>query len=126
MLRYFQSLPGRLLAFAIALPLVGALLPWHGEHAGLGALSLLAGLALAFVACGLSLEKHAAFAMTAMFAIPGAVFAYLGVVILLVPLAHGLVYLMALAALVLIVVALRPSLLAAGGTRPRTLRLHRI
>jgi hypothetical protein len=126
MLRYFQSLPGRFLAFAIALPLAGALLPWHGEHAGLGALPLIAGLALAFVACGLSLEKHAAFAMTAMFAIPGGVFAYLGVVMLLVPLAHGLVYLMAFAALVLVVVALLPSLRAAGGTRSRSLRLHRV
>jgi hypothetical protein len=122
MIRYFQSLSGRLMAFAMALPLVGALLPWHGAHAGPGALPLIGGLALAFVACGLGFEEHRTAAMTAMFALPGAVFAYLGVVMLLVPLAHGLVYVMAFAALVLLVVALRPSLPASGGTRSHTFR----
>lgn len=125
MIRYFQSLPGRLLAFAMALPLVGALLPWHGAHAGPGALPLIGGLALAFVACGLSLEKHTSAALMTMFALPGAVFAYLGVVMLLVPLAHGLTYVMAGASLILIAIALRPSL-PVGRDRSHTLRPHRV
>ncbi|MET0594898.1 MAG: hypothetical protein ABW133_19520, partial [Polyangiaceae bacterium] len=105
----------RLLAFAGAIPLVGgALLPWHGEHAGAGSLSLIAGLALAFVALGLSIEKHHREALAVMFALPGAVFAYLGLVMLLVPTVPALTYVLAAGALFLLAIAARPSMPTRG------------
>ena len=115
MIHYFQSGPGRLLALAGSMPLVGgALLPWHGEHAGAGALSLVAGLALAFVALGLSIEKHHREALFVTFALPGAVFAYLAVVMLLLPAVPILTYALAAAALFLLAIAARPSMPTRG------------
>ena len=130
MTHYFQSGPGRLLALSGAIPLVGgALLPWHGEHAGAGALSLVAGLAVAFLALGLSIEKHHREALGVMFALPGAVFAYLGVVMLLVPTVPALTYALAAAALFLLAIAARPSMPTRGlptkGARPHSWTPHR-
>jgi hypothetical protein len=130
MIRYLQSGPGRLLALAAALPLMGgALLPWHGEHAGAGALSLIAGLSVAFFALGLSIETHGCPALAVMFALPGAVFGYLGLVMLLVPRIPALTYVLAAGALFLFAVAAKPSMPTRGlptkGARPHSLQPHR-
>ena len=131
MSRYLQSGPGRLLALAAALPLLGgALLPWHGEHAGAGALSLIAGLAVAFFALGLSIEKHSNDALAVMFALPGAVFGYLALVMLLIPRVPALTYALAAGALFLFAVAAHPSLpnrgLPSKGARPHSLKPHHV
>ena len=124
MVAYHRSTPGRLMALALALPLLGgAIVPWTAAGAPLFTLPIIGGIALAVIAVGLSVEEYPAMSIAAMLALPVALFLYIPLVGVVVPQVHGVVYLMAAAALGLLAIAMRPQLparLAVRAQRHRT------
>ena len=111
MAAYHRSTPGRLMALALALPLLGgAIFPWNTLGVPFFMLPVIGGTALAFIAAGLSLEDYPSMAIAAMLALPVALFLYIPLVGIVVPQVHGVVYVMAAAACVLLAIAVRPRL----------------
>ena len=123
MVSYFRSTPGRLLAFALALPLItGAVVPFTAEGAGFYTLPVIVGISLAFVAIGLGLDDYPGATITGIIGLPVALFLYVLLVGVVVPQLHGVVYLMAIAGCALLVAAARPSARIAGTLRARAPR----
>ena len=124
MVAYHRSTPGRLMALALALPLLGgAILPWNTLGVAFFTLPIIGGVVLAFIAAGLSLEDYPSMAIAAMLALPVALFLYIPLVGVVIPQVHGVVYVMAAAACVLLAIAVRPPLPtrpAASAQRQRT------
>jgi hypothetical protein len=111
MIAYHRSTPGRLMALALALPLLGgAIFPWNAAGAPFFTLPIIGGIALAFLAAGLSLEAYPSMVIAAILVLPVALFLYIPLVGIIVPLVHGVVYAMAAAACVLLAIAVRPRL----------------
>ena len=124
MVAYHRSTPGRLMALALASPLLGgAIFPWNAAGAPLFTLPIIVGIALAFVAVGLSVEEYPAMSIAAMLTLPVALFLYIPLVGVVVPQVHGVVYVMAASAFGLLAIAVRPRLPArprVGAQRERT------
>jgi len=111
MVAYHRSTPGRLMALALALPLLGgAIFPWNAAGAPFFTLPIIGGIALAFLAAGLSLEEYPSMVIAAILVLPVALFLYIPLVGIIVPQVHGVVYVMAAAACVLLAIAVRPRL----------------
>jgi hypothetical protein len=111
MVAYHRSTPGRLMALALALPLLGgAIFPWNTLGVSFFTLPILGGIVLAFISAGLSLEGYPSKAIAAMLVLPVALFLYIPLVGIVVPQVHGVVYVMAAAACVLLAMAVRPRL----------------
>jgi hypothetical protein len=123
MVAYHRSTPGRLMALALALPLLGgSIFPWNPAGVPFFTLPIIGGIALAFVAAGLSIEDYPAMAITAILALPVALFLYIPLVGIVVPQVHGMVYVMAAAACMLLAIAIRPALPARADLRARRMR----
>lgn len=123
MFPYFRSFQGRLLAFAMALPLtVGAVIPFTAEGMGYYALPVVVAISLAFIAVGLGLEEFPGATVTAIIGLPVALFLYVLLVGVVAPQVHGVVYAMAIAACALLAVAARPGFPARTKTEARVPR----
>src|SRR5687768_14133034 len=110
MVAYHRSIPGRLMALALALPLLGgAIFPWNTFGVPFFTF-IMGGTVLAFISAGLSLEDYPSKAISAMLVLPVALFLYIPLVGIVVPQMHGVVYVMAAAACVLLAMAVRPRL----------------
>ena len=109
MTSYLNSTPARLLALALAVPLLSGLALQLGAGPTFYALPLVGALGLTFVALGLSVETHAGAAISVIIALPVVVFAFLATVGFLVPATPSVVYLMAALGCALLVVAVRPN-----------------
>ena len=108
MVSYLRSTPGRMIALAMALPLIaGAVIPFTAEGVGYYALPVMVGIVLAFVAIGLGLEEYPGETLTGIIGLPVALFLYVLLVGVVVPQVHGVVYAMAVAACALLAVAAR-------------------
>jgi len=108
---YFRSGPGRLLAFALSIPMVtGAVLPWNADNVGSYTVPVIGAIALAVIAVGMSIDDYPGHAIIAMLFLPVALFLYIPLVGLLVPSVHAMTYVLAAAALALISMSVRPSL----------------
>jgi hypothetical protein len=104
MVSYFRSNPGRMLALAMALPLiVGAIVPFNADGVGYYALPLIVAISLGVVAVGLGLEDYPGATLTGIIGLPVALFLY----VLLVGVA------MAISGCALLVIAARPNAPAA-------------
>lgn len=113
MVQYFRSTQGRLLALAMALPLLAAAkVPFTAESIGLFTFPLITGICLAFFAVGFSLDTYPGASIASILLLPPALFLYVILVGVVAPLVHGVVYAMAAVACALLVVAARPGLLA--------------
>ena len=123
MSQYFRSMQGRLLAVGMALPLLaGAKVPFTAENMGLFTFPLIIGVCLAFMAVGLSLEEFPRASITAIVTLPPALFLYVMLVGIVAPMFHAVVYAMAAAACVLLVVAARPGFLTPPKHQARVAR----
>jgi hypothetical protein len=110
MIDYHRSTAGRLMALALALPLLGgAIFPWNTGAVPFFTFAIMGGVVLAFIAVGLSLGDYPSMAIAAMLALPVALFLYIPLVGIVVPQVHGVVYVMAVAACVLLAIAVRPQ-----------------
>jgi hypothetical protein len=113
---YYRSIPGRLLAFALALPLVaGATIRWDAAGVGYYTLPVIIGISLAFIAVGLGAEDYPGESVAGVLALPVALFLYVLLVGIVVPQVHAVVYVMAAAACALLVIAAKPGLVARAG-----------
>jgi hypothetical protein len=111
MVAYHRSTPGRLAAVAVALPLLtGAVFSFQKAALSSHALPLVGGLAIMFFAMGLGVDDYRRQSFTALLTLPFAVFFYLALVGIAVPVVLGLVYVMAIAGCALLTIAVRPGL----------------
>jgi endonuclease/exonuclease/phosphatase (EEP) superfamily protein YafD len=111
MLPYFRSIQGRLLALAMALPLItGVIVPFNAEGMGYYALPVIVAICLGLFAVGLSLDEYPGAALTGIIVLPVALFLYVLLVGIVAPQVHGVVYAMAIAACILLAIAARPGL----------------
>jgi hypothetical protein len=123
MFPYFRSTQGRLLALAMALPLAsGAIVPFTAQGAGSFTIPILVAICIAFLTAGFSIEEFPGAALTAVLALPFALFFYILTIGIVVPQVHGVVYIMAAAACGLLAVAARPGLPAPRKTETRVPR----
>jgi hypothetical protein len=114
MVSYFRSNPGRMLALAMALPLiVGAIVPFNADGVGYYALPLIVAISLGVVAVGLGLEDYPGATLTGIIGLPVALFLYVLLVGVVVPQLHSVVYAMAISGCALLVIAARPNAPAA-------------
>jgi hypothetical protein len=108
---YIRSSPGRLLAAALALPTAAAaVIPWNAENIGLFTVPIIGAIGLTVIAVGLSVEEFPWHALIATLFLPVALFLYVLLVSIVVPSAHVATYVLAAAALALLVMAARPGL----------------
>jgi hypothetical protein len=109
---YYRSTPGRLLALAMALPLVaGATIAWDAASVGYYTLPVIVGISLAFIAAGLGVEDYPGESIAGVLVLPVALFLYVLLVGIVVPQVHAAVYVMAIAACALLAIAAKPGLL---------------
>jgi hypothetical protein len=85
-------------------------------------LPIIGGIVLAFIAAGLSLEEYPSMAIAATLVLPVALFLYIPLVGIVVPQVHGVIYVMAAAACVLLAIAVRPRLPARSAVTARRQR----
>jgi hypothetical protein len=110
MVAYHRSTAGRLMALALALPLLGgAIFPWNAAGVSFFTLPIIGGIGLAFMAAGLSLEDYPSNALAAALTLPFALSFYILLVGIIVPQAHSVVYAMAIGACALLAIAVRPQ-----------------
>ena len=125
MVRYFRSMQGRLLALAMALPLLGgAAVALTAVGVGFFTFPLVIGICLAFVAVGLSLEEYPGASITAILTLPPALFVYVILVGIVAPQIHGVAYAMAAGACTLLAIAAMPRFTMPAGREARVTPAH--
>ena len=122
---YFRSMQGRLLALAMALPLMaGVLGPFTAERVGYFTFPLVIGICLALIAVGMSLDEYPGASITAIFTLPPALFCYVLLAGIVAAQMRGVAYAMAAGGFALLAVAVRPRLPTLARREARVSQAH--